>query len=69
MLKALWNKTAAGALRVAKQVCLIAGVAFVALAGSAILLPLAVGIGLLLVAKWVADHETRDVPLVVVPVY
>jgi len=69
MMRALWNKAAAGTLRALKQICLVAGVVFVALAASAILLPLAVGIGLLLAAKWVADREAESQPLVVVPAY
>jgi len=67
MLKSLWNKASAGTLRIAKQVCLIAGVALVALASSAVLVPLALGVGFLLLAKWVADRETEQSPLVVVP--
>lgn len=41
-----------------KKVCLVAGVALIAVATAPILLPLAIGVGLLMTAKWAADHET-----------
>jgi hypothetical protein len=68
VLKSLWNKVAAAGLRVAKQVCLLAGMALVALATSAILVPFALGVAFLMFAKWAADRETEEAPLVVVPV-
>ncbi len=62
------NKVKGGVFRVAKQVCLVAGIVLVVAATSWILVPFAMGLALLAVAKWAADREAEQAPMVVVPV-
>lgn len=68
MFRSWLNKATATALNVAKQVCLVAGIGLVVLSTSWILVPFALGVALLAVAKWVADREAEQTPMVVVPV-
>jgi hypothetical protein len=63
-----FEKGAKSVLRLAQQVCLVAGVALVALTVTSILIPFAIGVGLLAMAMWAADREAEQSPIVVVPV-
>jgi hypothetical protein len=67
MFKSWLKRTTASVLHVAKQVCLVAGIGLVVLSTSWILVPFALGVTLLAVAKWAADREAEQAPMVVVP--
>jgi hypothetical protein len=68
MMGSLWTNVKSGALRVTRQACLVAGIALVVVATSWILVPLALGLVLLAAAKWAADREVNEAPMIVVPV-
>lgn len=68
MIGSWLKKASTRLLGVARQACLVAGIVLVVLATSWILVPFALGLALIAVAKWGAEREAEQSPLIVVPV-
>lgn len=58
--KGLFQRMRSAIVRGIRQVCVVTGVAFVAIAVTSLLVPLVLGIALLAMAGWATDREPPD---------